>query len=212
MSKNKLKIAITGNIGSGKSSFSKFIEEEGFTVINADDLSKIILSNDPAVKEKVIKEFGKESYQNEKLNKTYLAEKVFSNKQNLTHLESILHPMVINKSVELMESFLKNKDIIFLEAALIYEADMENLFDFVILITADRELRFQRKKKSDGYTEEQFVERENMQIPQDEKRKRADFIFENNSDLKSLKQKAKLLFILLNKPDPDKGLNLKPAD
>lgn len=205
MSKNKLKIAVTGNIGSGKSSFSKFIEEEGFKVIYADELSKDILSKDTSVKQKVIQKFGKESYQNGKLNKKFLAEKVFSNKQNLAHLEYILHPVVITKSVDLMNSCLKKDDLVFLEAALIYEADMENLFDYVILITADRQLRFHRKKESDGYTEEQFAERENLQIPQEEKRKRADFVFENNSDLKSLKQKVKLLFILLNKPDPDKG-------
>ena len=200
MSKNKLKIAVTGNIGSGKSTFSKFIEEEGFKVIYADELSKDILSKDTSVKEKVIKKFGKESYQNGKLNKKFLTEKVFSNKQNLAHLESILHPVVIKKSVDLMNSCLNKDDLVFLEAALIYEADMEDLFDYVILIAADRELRFKRKKQSDGYTEEQFAERENLQIPQDEKRKRADFIFENNSDLKSFKQKAKLLFILLNQP------------
>lgn len=200
MSKNKLKIAVTGNIGSGKSTFSKFIEEEGFKVIYADELSKDILSEDTSVKEKVIKKFGKESYQNGKLNKKFLTEKVFSNKQNLAHLESILHPVVIKKSVDLMNSCLNKDDLVFLEAALIYEADMEDLFDYVILIAADRELRFKRKKQSDGYTEEQFAERENLQIPQDEKRKRADFIFENNSDLKSFKQKAKLLFILLNQP------------
>jgi len=200
MSKNKLKIAVTGNIGSGKSTFSKFIEEEGFKVIYADELSKDILSEDTSVKEKVIKKFGKESYQNGKLNKKFLTEKVFSNNQNLAHLESILHPVVIKKSVDLMNSCLNKDDLVFLEAALIYEADMEDLFDYVILIAADRELRFKRKKQSDGYTEEQFAERENLQIPQDEKRKRADFIFENNSDLKSFKQKAKLLFILLNQP------------
>ena len=205
MSKNKLKIAVTGNIGSGKSSFSKFIEEEGFKVIYADELSKDILSKDTSVKQKVIQKFGKESYLNGKLNKKFLAEKVFSNKQNLAHLEYILHPVVIKKSVDLMNFCLKKDDLVFLEAALIYEADMENLFDYVILITADRQLRFHRKKESDGYTEEQFAERENLQIPQEEKRKRADFVFENNSDLKSLKQKVKLLFILLNKPDPDKG-------
>ena len=200
MSRNKLKIAVTGNIGSGKSTFSKFIEEEGFKVIYADELSKDILSEDTSVKEKVIKKFGKESYQNGKLNKKFLTEKVFSNKQNLAHLESILHPVVIKKSVDLMNSCLNKDDLVFLEAALIYEADMEDLFDYVILIAADRKLRFKRKKQSDGYTEEQFAERENLQILQDEKRKRADFIFENNSDLKSFKQKAKLLFILLNQP------------
>jgi dephospho-CoA kinase len=204
MNRKKLKIGITGNIGSGKSTFSKFISEEGFRVINADDLSKNILANNPAVIKKVRDAFGTESYQNGKPNKKFLAEKVFNNPENLALLESILHPVVIQKSVDLMDSYLSTESVVFLEAALIYEADMENLFDFVILITADRDIRYKRKKESENYSEEQFTKREEIQIPQDEKRKRADFIFENNSGLESLKQKAKLLFLLINQPIPNK--------
>ncbi len=198
MGKNKFKIAITGNIGSGKSTFARFIIEQGHIVINADELSKNILANDADVKNRVIKEFGKESYKDGKPNKKFLAEIVFSIRQNLARLESILHPVVIKKSVELMDSNLKENDIVFLEAALIYEADMEKYFDYVILITSDREIRLHRKKKSDGYSEAEFNKRDAMQISEDEKRKRADFIFENNSDLNSLKQKVKLLLLLLH--------------
>lgn len=200
----KLKIAITGNIGSGKSVFSNFVEEAGFKVINADELSKRIMENDSDVKKKIIQSFGKESYINNKPDKKYLSEIVFNNPENLARLEAILHPAVIQKSVELMDENLKRNDMIFLEAALIYEANMEDLFDYVILITADREVRFKRKQNSENYSEEQFTKRENMQIPQDEKRKRADFIFENNQDLNALKQKVKLLFILLKNPSLNK--------
>lgn len=200
----KLKIAITGNIGSGKSVFSNFVEEAGFKVINADELSKRIMENDSDVKKKIIQSFGKESYINNKPDKKYLSEIVFNNPENLARLEAILHPAVIQKSVELMDENLKRNDMIFLEAALIYEANMEDLFDYVILITADREVRFKRKQNSENYSEEQFTKRENMQIPQDEKRKRADFIFENNQDLNALKQKVELLFILLKNPSLNK--------
>lgn len=200
----KLKIAITGNIGSGKSVFSNFVEEAGFKVINADELSKRIMENDSDVKKKIIQSFGKESYINNKPDKKYLSEIVFNNPENLARLEAILHPAVIKKSVELMDENLKRNDMIFLEAALIYEANMEDLFDYVILITADREVRFKRKQNSENYSEEQFTKRENMQIPQDEKRKRADFIFENNQDLNALKQKVELLFILLKNPSLNK--------
>ncbi|MCJ7555119.1 MAG: dephospho-CoA kinase [Ignavibacteriaceae bacterium] len=206
MTNKKLKIAITGNIGSGKSTFSRFIEEAGYKVIIADELSKSILANDEIVKEKVIKAFGKESYHNGKPNKKFLAQIVFNDNKNLSRLELILHPVVIEKSVEMMELHLKKNDIVFLEAALIYEADMEKYFDYVILITADRELRFQRKKKSENYSEEQFAKREEMQISEDEKRKRADFIFNNNSDLAALRQKVNLLFIILQQPLPNKKL------
>jgi dephospho-CoA kinase len=197
MSKKKIKIAITGNIGSGKSTFSHFIESAGYKVIYADNVSKSLLENHSHIKKKIIASFGQDSYINNKPNKKFLADTVFQDPKKLAVLESILHPEVIKLSIEMMEEHLKNNDVIFLEAALIYEADMEKYFDYVVLITADKETRFNRKKLIEDYTREEFIERENLQIPQDEKRKRADFIFENNSDLNSLKQKADLLFSLL---------------
>lgn len=200
MKNKKLKIAVTGNIGSGKSAFVRFIEEAGYNVINADELSKNILAVDLNIRKKIIEAFGNKSYQDGKPNKKFLAETVFNDQQNLRTLEAILHPEVIKKSIHLMDEQLKNNQAVFLEAALIYEADMEKYFDYVVLITADRDIRFQRKKLSGNYTEEQFAKREGMQIPEDEKKKRADFIFSNNSDLAALKQKVKLLFTILQLP------------
>lgn len=197
MNKKKIKIAVTGNIGSGKSTFSHLIESAGYKVIYADNVSKSLLENHNHIKKKIIASFGQDSYINNKPNKKFLADMVFQDQKKLAVLESILHPEVIKLSIEMMEEHLKNNDVIFLEAALIYEADMEKYFDYVVLITADKETRFNRKKLTEDYTREEFNERENLQIPQDEKRKRADFIFENNSDLNSLKQKADLLFSLL---------------
>lgn len=200
MNKRKLKIAITGNIGSGKSVFTDFIKKYNYPVINADDLSKSILEKNLSVKKEVIRLFGNHAYKNDKPDRRYIADIVFNDQHKLSLLEKILHPMVIKETIELMDASLIMNDRVFVEAALIYEADMEKYFDLVILIVANKNLRFERKRKSEKFTEEEFEKREVMQIPEEEKRKRADFIFENNSDLKSLKQKAELLFILLNKP------------
>jgi dephospho-CoA kinase len=77
MKKNKMKIAVTGSIGSGKSSFCNFISELGYPVIKADDISKKILSEDKEIKAKVIKEFGEESFIDNEINKKFLSEKIF---------------------------------------------------------------------------------------------------------------------------------------
>ncbi len=189
----KIKIAVTGGIGSGKSAFCIYLSEIGIPVINVDDVSKELLDNDTEIRKRIIKEFGTQSYQGQKANKKYLAEKVFADQKKVLKINSIIHPKVISKVNILANEILKNNDIAAAEAALIYEADMEKYFDFVVLVTAINEVRMKRKIELEKYSEEQFIKRDENQIPDSEKRKRADFIFENNEGLDELKNKAYLL-------------------
>ena len=191
-----MKIAITGNIGSGKSTFTKFAEDAKYPVLKADDISKSILENDEKVHTLVVKEFGDKSFKNKKPDTSYLAKIVFSDPVKLQKLESILHPRVIESIDKSISELQKTNKLVFLEAALVYEADMEKMFDYVILITAQRELRLARKISS-GITEADFCKREANQIPEEEKKKRADFIFSNDTSIEDLKSKFNLLLITL---------------
>lgn len=191
-----MKIAITGNIGSGKSTFVQFVEEAGFTVLKADDISKKILAEDEKVKSLVIKEFGEKSYKDGEPNKSFLANEVFSDSTKLQMLELILHPRVIKSIEKSSTEILKSKKVVFVEAALIYEADMEAIFDYVVLIISDRIHRLNRKIKS-GLSEKDFIQRESNQIPEDEKKKRADYIFSNDGSIEELKMKFNLLLLTL---------------
>jgi dephospho-CoA kinase len=195
----KLKIAITGSIGSGKSEFSKIVESYGFKVIRADDVSKQILNSNKIVEKKVKEIFGSDSYKNGKPDYKFLADIVFSNSEKLRLLEQILHPLVIKEIDKLSNEILKKDNVVFVESALVYEADLEHLFDYVVLITAPRDLRLQRKLGA-GYTESDFIKRELNQIPDDEKKKRADFIFNNDKSLKELENFFKVLCLTLNIP------------
>lgn len=195
MGQRKLKIAITGSIGSGKSLFAGFIQEKGYTVINADNISKEILASDSEVKKKVKETFGESSFTGNEINLKYLAEKVFSSPENVLRINSILHPLVVEKINKMMDNELLNNEKVFVEAALIYEANMENMFDLVVLITANQEVRY--KRKSEGLDYNDFLKRNSNQIPDEEKRKAADFIFENNGSTEELKRKAELLLALL---------------
>ncbi|GMU96490.1 dephospho-CoA kinase [Ignavibacterium album] len=193
----KISVGITGSIGSGKSEFTRLAEQSGFPVIRADDLSKEILTNNPEVKKRVIKKFGNEAFIDNQPNRKYLAEIVFSNPSKLRELERILHPLVIKEIEKLKYEIFKKHNLLFIESALIYEADLENLFDFVVLITADREVRLKRKMLQ-GMSEEDFIKREINQIPDEEKKKRADFIFINNGSVDELQSKLNLLLTLLS--------------
>ena len=191
-----MKIAVTGNIGSGKSTFTKFAEDAKYPVLRADGISKEILSTDKEVRELIIKEFGKQSFKDGKPEVRYLATEVFSDPAKLAIIESILHPRVIKTIEKTAAELIKNNKVVFIEAALIYEADMEDMFDYVVLITAQRDLRLARKISS-GITENDFCKRESNQIPEEEKKKRADFIFSNDGSVDDFKSKFNLLLLTL---------------
>jgi len=195
---NKIRAAITGSIGSGKSTFANYIASKDYVVINADDISKDILSFDEKIKKIIIKEFGSNSYNDGKLNKKFIAAQVFSNPANLNKLNSILHTQVVQKIDSLIEEKYKEKKIVFIESALIYEADIEKNFDYVVLVTADFNIRLKRSVTNGKFTEDDFINRDKSQIPQEEKEKRADFIFSNNGSKKDLIKKADLLLLTLN--------------
>jgi len=191
-----MKIAITGNIGSGKSTFSRFAEDAKYPILRADGISKEILSTDKEVRNLVIKEFGKQAFKDGKPDVSYLAAEVFSDPTKLSIIESILHPRVIESIDKSINILAETNEVVFVEAALIYEADMEDMFDYVVLITAQRDLRLSRKISS-GITEEDFCKRESNQIQEEEKKKRADFIFSNDGSVEDLKLKFNLLLITL---------------
>ena len=193
----KFKVAVTGSIGSGKSTFCNFITEAGFNVIKVDDISKKILKEDEDVRKKVIREFGKDSFINKEINKKFLSEKIFSDAINVARINSILHPKVKREVEQLIQEELKKNHLVFVEAALIYEAEMENMFDYVVLITAVSSVREKRIVTSGKLNNEEFRKRDENQIKDEEKKKRADFIFENNGNTKELKQKANLLIKIL---------------
>lgn len=197
MKTKMLKIGITGGIGSGKSTFCEYLKEEKFVVINADNLAKDLLAKDEKIKEKVIASFGKDSYKNNEPDKKFLSEVVFSDPENVYKINSIIHPVVIEEINKLIEKYSASEDMIFVEAALIYEAEMEDIFDYVVLISANEENRMNRKLNNDNMPEEEFIKRNNNQIPDQEKKKVADFVFENDKSKEDLKKKAQILLLML---------------
>jgi len=196
-SKQKIRVAITGNIGSGKSTFTKFLFEAGYPVILADDISKEILAGDPDVREEVIKEFGAQSYQGNKINKKYLAEHIFSDSKKLKTINSILHPRVRKRIDYLLKEYFKTSEIVFVEAALIFESNIEKMYDYVILITANKNIRMKRSTMTKKFSEEDFIKRDANQMSEESKKKKADFVFTNDGSKDELKQKVILLINLL---------------
>jgi len=196
-STKKIKVAITGNIGSGKSTFTKLLFEAGYPVILADDISKEILAGDPEVRIEVINEFGAQSFLGNKINKKYIADNIFSDPKKLKKINSILHPRVRKRIEFLSQEYFNESDIVFVEAALIFESKIENMYNYVVLITADKELRMTRSTATQKISKEDFIKRDQNQMNVESKKKKADFIFTNDGTVLELKQKAILLINLL---------------
>lgn len=195
--KKKLLIGITGGIGSGKSKVSSIIEQQGFIVLKSDLIAKDLMINDNSIREKIINSFGKEAYTNNQLNTKFLLEKVFSSKENVEKINSIVHPPTIQKILRLASEEFKKKNLVFVESALIYEAKIQNYFNYIILIYSDEKTRIERIIKRDNLSEDLVRQRMQYQISDEKKRELADFVIENNCDENELKNRVLFLINLI---------------
>lgn len=192
----KIKIGITGGIGSGKSTVAKIIRASGYLVLDADSIAKKVMSTDESVKREIKSTFGEESYKGNEPNRDYLASSVFTSVESIIKINSIIHPPTIKKINELMNEELQKKDLAFVEAALIFESEMDEMLDYVLLVTASENIRINRIVKRDSFTEQQVLERMKFQMPESEKENLADFVLKNESTIEDLENKTKFFLML----------------
>ena len=195
---NKLKIGITGGIGTGKTTVAKIIEANGFTVLNADDTARKLMQTDKEIRRKLIEKFGREVFINNKLNSKFISNIVFNDKNKLKLLNSIVHPATIKNISEEITERQKTENLIFVESALVFEAKMEELFDHVLLVTADDDKRIERIKIRNNYSDSEILKIIENQIPENIKKSKSDFIIINNGNLEDLKTKTEFFLRLFN--------------
>ena len=194
----KIAIGITGGIGSGKSTVSDIISENNYKIINADDVAKKIMIEDPKIVSKIIKNFGTDCYIDSKLNTKYIADKVFIHPDRIRELNSIVHPPTIEFIQKEIHSLHNDVDIVFVESALIFEAKMEELFDYILLVTAEEDIRIKRVLQRDSETISEIRSRILNQIPEEQKRGRSDFVIDNNTTIEELNSKVLFFLTMFN--------------
>lgn len=189
-----IKIGLTGNIASGKSYIEELLKQKGIPVIDADEIVHEVLENNTSVINHIKKLFhGYDVLQNDKLSRPKVGRVVFRDEKKRRQLENILHPIV---KIEIQNFFDKNQDkpMAVASVPLLFETNMQSLFDKVILIVADEKIRLERLMKRNNLTEIEALERIKSQQSQESKIPLADFIINNSLTPESTK--SQLLRIL----------------
>jgi len=135
-------VGLTGGIGSGKTTVGKMFSELGVPVYNSDDEAKRLMEDSTEVKRAVKKLLGNEAYLGKKLNKPYISQLIFKNKNLLTAMNSIVHPAV--RKDFLLWSQRQKYPYIIQETAIIFEIGSQDFYDKIILVTAPSEIRIDR--------------------------------------------------------------------
>lgn len=184
------KVGITGGIGSGKSTVCAMFEELGVAVYNSDVRAKELMTTNTALREAIVERFGAECYNADGLNRSYLAERVFSNGEELAALNGIVHPAVMADFEAWAESSAGS--YVVLESAILFEAGLEGSVDMVIAVLAPQELRIERAMARDGAQREQIEARIRSQMSDDELADRAKYVV-INIDIDDLREDVEQL-------------------
>ena len=192
-----LKVGLTGGIGSGKSEVSKFFHKWGGFIFDADKEAKNIIDKNEKAQQEIIREFGSDVINiDNKIDKQKLARVAFQDEFHQLNLNSIIHPYVFKKIDETFDKIkLDNKHKIFVvDAALIYESGADTHMDYVIVVTSLLRYRTERVMSRQNITRDDFMKRVALQWSDEDKEHLADFIIQNNSDLKNLEKESKNIF------------------
>jgi dephospho-CoA kinase len=173
-----LRIGITGGIGSGKSTVARIFNVLGVPVYHSDDAAKRLMNEDEELKNNILQSFGKESYVNGKINRKYLAAQAFSDRNKIELLNSLVHPATIKDATVWMER--QTAPYLIKEAALIFESGSDKYLDAVIGVKSPLILRIERTMKRNHVTAAEVEARIKLQMDEEEKINKCDFIIVND--------------------------------
>lgn len=178
-----IKVAITGGLGSGKSTVLAILKEKGLAVIDADDIISSLYSREDVQKE-VFSIFSS-------LDRKVIAWQAFSEPGKRKELESLLHPLARRAVGDELER-LRGEKAVFVEAPLLFETGFEGDFDSIVVVKCETEKRIERLGLK-GISREEAMQRMRVQLSDEERIKKADFVIDNSGPLEQTRERVEEL-------------------
>lgn len=188
-------VGLTGGIGSGKTTVGEMFRELGVPVYNSDIQAKILMGESKELQENICGLLGAESYENGVLNKDFIANKVFKDKDLLQALNGIVHPAVRKHFLQWAK--MQKSPYVIQEAAIIFENKTVDFYDKIILVTAPIEDRIKRVVRRDKVASKKVEDRIANQWSDQKKEGLSDFVIHNTNLEKTLKEVYRVHEILL---------------
>lgn len=184
-------IGLTGGIGTGKSTVSSLLKEKGCIILDADIIARKITEDGSVAIEEIAREFGEQYLISKgKLDRKALGDLVFNDKDALERLQNIVTQKAVEEVKERLIEIKASgtKDIVVIDAPLLFECGLENLADENWLVTTDLIKRIDRVKARDGLSEEQIISRINSQMSEIEKKKLSNVIIDNSESIEDTRR------------------------
>lgn len=195
MLSNMLKIGLTGNFGSGKSTAAQMFQTLGAVMIDVDHLAHEILKKDLKVKRNIIKVFGTGILENGDIHRATLAKLVFNDQHALYLLENIVHPAVTKRLKALLKTYQKQKiEVVVVDAAILIESGWNCLVDKMILIKTKKDLQIKRAMLRTKLSKKDVLKRLSCQMSVTTKKKYADIVLDNSGTKSNLYKKIKAIW------------------
>ena len=196
-------IGLTGVPGAGKSLVAECLREQGAIILSGDDAGRKIVKDIPVILRRLVNAFGKSILKNDgSLDRELLGRMVFSNSAVREKLNRIVHPHLLKT----LKTWIKQrrsrspKRLIVVDAALIFEWGIADWFDYILVVTARRDLRIKRVMGS-GLSRKEAADRISSQIPQRTKAALADYVIENNGSKSIVRKKVGEFLDLLKRAE-----------
>ena len=204
MKQNKMIIGITGSIGTGKSTVSNYLISKGYSVVDADKISKGAYNIGSNGYKAILEVFGVEILNsNGEVDRKKIKKIVFDNSNMLQRLNMAIHPIIINEIEKEIEILLESQNVVFLDAPLLIENELHKKVDKIIVVVCDKNEQINRIIKRDKITADMAISIINSQMSIDEKLKFADYIVYNNSTIENLYSQVDEIILEIKKEISD---------